>query len=53
MRVELVLLSSTRLREIEWRCRSEETQPVGVYSEVVVAGSSSPNPRLAPMFFGL
>ena len=33
-------ISSTRLREIEWRCRSEEAQPVGVYSEVVPVGSS-------------
>ena len=48
MLVEIDLLVSTRLREIEWRCRSEEARPVGVYSELVPAGSSSPNPKLAP-----
>ena len=41
-------ISSTRLREIEWRRRSKEARPVGDYSEVVPAGSSSPNPRLVP-----
>jgi hypothetical protein len=43
-----IRLSSSRLREIEWRYRSKEARPVGDYFEVVPAGSSSPNPRLAP-----
>ena len=47
-KVEIDLLVSTRLREIEWRCRVEEARPVGVYSKLVPAGSSSPNPKLAP-----
>jgi len=52
-RLELVLLSSSRLREIEWRCRSKEAQPVGVYSEVVPAGSSLLTRGLLLGFFNI
>ena len=53
VRVELVLLSSSRLREIEWRYRSEEAWTVGVYSEVVPIGSSLLTRGLLLGFFSI